>query len=357
MDKISIITVVYNAVSSIEKTIQSVLGQTYGNVEYVIIDGGSTDGTVDVIRRYADRLAYWVSEKDKGIYDAMNKGLRKATGEWVNFMNAGDRFSEPTTLEAIFSDKKYGSSVAVVYGDCRKLCGDVRVCNRAVDDINQLKKTFFYRHNAAFVRTGVHRRYLYDIARRDFGYALDYHVHYRMYCDGCKFTHVGVWVVDYLEDGTSNHHVLTLLYDWRVRRSIGVDSLPNLLKQLVRMWVTKNIIVRSVYCFATSCVNNCATHIPFWGCRRFFYRMLGVKLGAGTYIGRNVRIVFPSKLTIGNDTVIGDDCILNCLEKVTIGNECQIEKGSSISSVSYNEKEKLTEYCPIFIPDRTVVKC
>ncbi|RHJ54940.1 glycosyltransferase family 2 protein [Bacteroides sp. AM10-21B] len=101
--KISVVTVCYNAADTIERTMLSVLNQTYHDIEYIIIDGGSTDGTVDIIRKYADKIAYWVSEPDKGIYDAMNKGIKVATGEWINFMNAGDIFCDKNVLTNIFS--------------------------------------------------------------------------------------------------------------------------------------------------------------------------------------------------------------------------------------------------------------
>lgn len=113
---ISVVTVSYNAVATIEQTILSVINQTYENIEYIIIDGGSTDGTIDIIEKYADKIAYWVSEPDNGIYDAMNKGIKVATGKWINFMNAGDRFYDEKTSERIFKEK-YSDSTKVIYGD------------------------------------------------------------------------------------------------------------------------------------------------------------------------------------------------------------------------------------------------
>jgi len=89
---ISIITVVYNGEEYLEETIQSVIQQTYKNIEYIIIDGGSTDGTVDIIKRYEEKIDYWVSERDDGIYAAMNKGIEMTTGEGLLFLNVGDHF-------------------------------------------------------------------------------------------------------------------------------------------------------------------------------------------------------------------------------------------------------------------------
>lgn len=114
--KVSVITVCYNAILGIEKTIKSVVGQTYPEVEYIVIDGGSTDGTIDIIKKYTDKIACFVSEPDGGIYDAMNKGIRIATGEWINFMNAGDTFSSDTIISTVFSER-YKEEVEVIYGD------------------------------------------------------------------------------------------------------------------------------------------------------------------------------------------------------------------------------------------------
>ena len=108
---ISVITVCYNAENNLERTILSVLNQTYSNIEYIIIDGGSTDGTIDLIKKYADKITYWQSETDKGIYDAMNKGIQKATGEWINFMNAGDLFSSTTILQQMSDAIKPGTRI------------------------------------------------------------------------------------------------------------------------------------------------------------------------------------------------------------------------------------------------------
>ncbi len=113
---VSIITVVYNGQATLERTIQSVLGQTYDNIEYIIVDGGSSDGTLDLVRRYEDRLDLWVSERDKGIYEAMNKGVALATGQWVALINADDWY-EPDTVARVVEAVKERPNTNIVHGD------------------------------------------------------------------------------------------------------------------------------------------------------------------------------------------------------------------------------------------------
>ncbi|MCC8425260.1 glycosyltransferase family 2 protein [Mucilaginibacter sp. UR6-11] len=100
---LSVITIVYNNAKYIERTMLSVLNQTYRGIEYIVIDGRSTDGTLEVIEKYKSRVAKLISEKDKGIYDAMNKGLAAATGDYVLFMNSADEFYADDTVANVFA--------------------------------------------------------------------------------------------------------------------------------------------------------------------------------------------------------------------------------------------------------------
>lgn len=112
---VSIITVVYNAVDVLEGTLLNILEQSYPAIEYLIIDGGSKDGTLEIIEKYKDRIQYWISEPDRGLYDAMNKGLQAATGKWVWFINAGDKIYSKDTTSQIFD--RFGSEADIYYGD------------------------------------------------------------------------------------------------------------------------------------------------------------------------------------------------------------------------------------------------
>jgi glycosyltransferase involved in cell wall biosynthesis len=111
---LSVITIVYNNVRDIERTMLSVLNQTYQQIEYIVVDGASTDGTLDIIKRHESRISTLISEKDNGIYDAMNKGLKLATGDYVIFMNSGDEFYANDTVEKVFAS---ADEADIYYGE------------------------------------------------------------------------------------------------------------------------------------------------------------------------------------------------------------------------------------------------
>lgn len=111
---LSVITIVYNNVTHIERTLLSVLSQTYHNIEYIVMDGKSTDGTLEVIKGYKGSISKLISEKDEGIYDAMNKGLTMATGDYVLFMNSGDEFYSPATVANVFAGNE---DADIYYGE------------------------------------------------------------------------------------------------------------------------------------------------------------------------------------------------------------------------------------------------
>ena len=158
--KVSIITVVYNGIEFLEETIKSVISQTYPNIEYIIVDGGSKDGTLDIIKKYEAHISKWISEPDKGIYDAMNKGIDLATGDWQNFLNAGDSFVDNNVLEKIFTTNL--ENITLVYGDIIAIRENGQKLNvNAIElkDDNSIKKGMKVCHQAIFYNKNIMIKY------------------------------------------------------------------------------------------------------------------------------------------------------------------------------------------------------
>ena len=160
--KLSVITVVRNAVRDIERTMLSVLNQTYPHIEYLVIDGGSTDGTVALIEKYKGRIAKIISEKDAGIYDAMNKGLVLASGDYVLFMNAGDEIYAPDTVVNIFATQSEGD---IYYGETEmystkwESLGQRRHCSPEKFDWRSFKYGMNISHQAIYVKRSLAQPY------------------------------------------------------------------------------------------------------------------------------------------------------------------------------------------------------
>jgi len=192
--RISVITVVFNAETKIEQTIQSVIAQDYNNIEYIVIDGGSTDQTVSVIKKYADKIAYLVSEPDNGVYDAMNKGVNAATGDWIYFLGAGD-----ILLNTIINVVTFlRDNATIYYGDVYRLDtlklydGKFSSFRLAVNNIC---------HQAIFYPASSLKKYRYDVRYK---IQADHNLNMQLHGDKhYKFKYIPVVVCNYEGEGIS----------------------------------------------------------------------------------------------------------------------------------------------------------
>lgn len=202
---LTIITVNRNNADGLERTIKNILGQTFSDYEYIIIDGKSTDRSLEVIKKYSDNVSYWVSEPDLGVYDAMNKALILANGDWVAFMNSGDvYFSDNTLMEiyesGVFNDK----NIDVIYGNTvnKFPWGDLYT---PASDISLLNQRMPFCHQSSFIRTHIAKEINFDLKYR---ISSDYYMFYNAYKRGCVFFHVPL-TISYYEaaDGISSKQV------------------------------------------------------------------------------------------------------------------------------------------------------
>jgi glycosyltransferase involved in cell wall biosynthesis len=196
---ISIVTIVYNGEKYLEKTIQSVINQNYDNIEYIVIDGDSTDGTVDIIKKYEDKIDYWISEKDKGISAAFNKGVTCSTGERLLMLNTGDFFIDNSFLKSNISQLLTVEDVVFF---------SVRVDNNrnlpSEDVLSSLEKILDkvqVPHQSAFVKLSSYKRC--GLYNTNFKIRMDYEFFLRLISCNSKFKYLNVVAVQYLVGGIS----------------------------------------------------------------------------------------------------------------------------------------------------------
>ncbi len=203
--KISIVTPSYNQGQFLEETILSVLNQDYPNIEYIIIDGGSTDNSVDIIKKYADRLTYWVSERDKGMTHALNKGFARTTGDILNWINSDDFFLPGAFQAAANAFNEGDSRLGFIYGSCQHILADGTIFHikKPVDfdaGILRYGQNLFAQPASFF-----HRRVLDKIGllNEKLLYAMDYEFWIRAYNEGFKFKNIEVLLAAFRFHGES----------------------------------------------------------------------------------------------------------------------------------------------------------
>lgn len=198
---VSVITVCYNREKTIEKAIQSVINQTYENIEYIIIDGASSDNTLGIINKYKNRITRIISEPDAGIYFAMNKGIDTATGELITFLNGDDEFMVDTVKNAV--ECYILSNADIVYGDYTTLYNDGSKKEIKFDnvDLSNFHYGFPIPHPGTFVKLDLMKKYRFNT---DYRISADYDLFFRMYLDGCTFKHYEYNAVLFSLEGISS---------------------------------------------------------------------------------------------------------------------------------------------------------
>jgi glycosyltransferase involved in cell wall biosynthesis len=244
---VSIITVTCNAQDVLEQTMLSVFNQTYPHIEYIIMDGSSTDATVDIIKKYESRLSIWVSEKDAGIYDAMNKGIRLAKGVWIGMINAGDYYlpdAVETMVQAMQSHPEWG----IVHGNIHLLdkAGTFIKLKKPETDMNNLYKGMSVYHPTFFVRKTVYEENgLFDTRFKisaDFDFAL------RNHRKGVQFGYVDHTIAEFRAGGFSEQGDHWIFENREILRKYGYSE--ELITVYFNKWKRRNrrnILLRQIY--------------------------------------------------------------------------------------------------------------
>ena len=241
--KFSIITVTYNAASVIEPTLQSIAAQSYRNIEFLLIDGGSSDNTVEVVKNSGVEIAVLVSERDKGLYDAMNKGIARATGDYLCFLNAGDSFHAPDVLEKMVASIANRPTLPdILYGETAEVDEERRfVRMRRLQapeklDWRSFRHGMLVCHQAFFARRD--KAPMYDLAYR-LSADVDWCIRVMKVSKDIVNTHIVI--VDYLQNGLSlQHHRASLIERFNIMAK-HYGLLPTILRH---MWFVVRAVIK-----------------------------------------------------------------------------------------------------------------
>lgn len=230
----SIITVVRNADTLLENTIQSVVQQPFLRKEYIVIDGLSTDNSLQIIQRYEKQL-YWQSEKDNGIYDAMNKGLQKARGEWILFLNAGDTL-QPDILTTIFNQNTLPTT-DVLYGNCLINYPFMQRLSTPLPLTQLWREGMVFSHQAMLLRTDVARQFPFSTT---YSITADYEQVVRLYLNKFQFTYTDTIFIQRIGGGISEQQIYRTLWQ-KTQVSYQYFQKPS-----IYYWFLQDIITRSM---------------------------------------------------------------------------------------------------------------
>ena len=244
---ISIITAVFNGERNLERTIQSITKQTYPNIEYIIIDGGSTDGTIDIIEKYRDKIRYWISEKDLGIGDAFNKGLKVAKGDYINFQGDGDGFITDDALDKVFHSIDPKEDILISTRIQRvNIDGKIIFTSKHIKNFNKLSLLLrmslphqgLFTHNSYFTKYG-----FFD---NNFKYFMDYDHLLRAYKSFPKVITKDIFTAVWRADGIGNEKTLEIYEEYNItKRKNKVAN--NTLLLFIHYWILFKYYLKALF--------------------------------------------------------------------------------------------------------------
>ena len=221
---ISVITVVFNGEKHFEQTTQSVIGQSYSNIEYVVIDGGSTDGTIEILKRYNDKIDYWISERDTGIYDAMNKGLDAAKGEWIYFLGSDDVLNDSTTISDVVAF--LALDVSLVFGNI--MYNNGKLVKSRLNIFTLLHNTVH--HQSAFYNANLFRNWRYDSRLR---LIADYETNLRIYLNEMKYRYINKTIAVCNQSGQSRSNLKQAFLETNIVRNKYISGVSGMIFSLL----------------------------------------------------------------------------------------------------------------------------
>ncbi|MGA1863051.1 glycosyltransferase family 2 protein [Deferribacter thermophilus] len=243
---ITVITVVLNGEKYLEETIQSVINQTYPNVEYIIIDGGSTDGTLDIIKKYEDYIDYWVSEKDNGIYDAMNKGITLAMGNIIGIINSDDWYSFNALNLIYHAYMSISQKIGILHGDMNLIKDENKFfILRPYRNLKKIKKGMIINHPTVFVSRKIYlENGFFDI---NYKIVADWELMLRFYLHGIKFYKINTVLANFRIGGLSYNYNKKHIYEKHiVRKKYNLFKIVDTLYiyDLIKYYIFGNFISR-----------------------------------------------------------------------------------------------------------------
>ncbi|MCS6153488.1 glycosyltransferase [Shewanella oncorhynchi] len=352
LPKITIITACFNSESTIERAINSLVNQSYKSIEYIVIDGGSTDRTMEIVNKYRGLIDICISEPDSGIADAWNKGISHASGDIIGFLNADDLYSYDT-LEKVANYYKDDSS-SILYGECIFVDdGEIISLNKKYFEINSLKSGFGFVHTTCFVPADIYRK----VGGFDTSYKIAIDTDFLIRCcnknvqfvkgDHSVYMYLGGVSDSYSKrayfefcDSLFKHNVINI--SERFRKKIIYSCYHPFRKLIKSRYI--NRCLRVLKHKSVSFRNFMFKIIPTMALKIHYLRLLGFDIGDRSFILKDSKFYGNGNFTIGNNSIVNRCCLLDNRGSIKIGDNVSISHNVKIYTGGHNIDSSFFEY-------------